>query len=179
MPTLPGLVLPGDRSLPEVLAPVADELPRCFWVADAQGGPLDSLWLFESDENDALVERLEWDVPAFRDTSTRGYRPGTVPRLARQFLVDEWSYYWAIDAAEPEALRRATALARHVGDFTEGFLERLSEVADLFVCHADGWWECFTARPDWHRRLREGITGCRERPLTLAGRSPAAVAGWP
>lgn len=173
MPALPGLVLDGDRSLPEVPAPVADELARCFWVVDIQCGPLDSRWVYASPKNEALVGRLAWSVPAFENTSTFGFRPGTVPRLARRFLVDGWSYYWVIDAAEPEALRRATALAGHVGDFSREFLRRPDEVAALFICHGDGWWEFFTHRPDWHRQLRAGWPECRERSLAKAGSSPS------
>lgn len=134
-----GLVLEGYRSLPEVCVPLADELARCFCVVDAQSGPFDSRWLFESPENEALADRLSWPVPAFVNTSTHGFRPGALPRLAGCLLVDEWSYYFAIETPEAEALRRATALAQHVNDLSVPFLRRLEDVADLLICHVDGW----------------------------------------
>lgn len=172
MPLAVGLVLEGYRSLPEVCAPLADEWARSFCVVDVQSGPFDSLWLFDSPENEALTERLAWDVPALANTSTNGFRPGALPRLAGRLLVDEWSYYFAIDAPEEDALRRATALARHIGDFSLSFLERLDEFADLLVCHVDGWWEFFSGRVEWHERLRAAWPDCRERPLAQASQPP-------
>jgi hypothetical protein len=78
---------------------------------------------------------------------------------------------------EAAAVRRATSLARHVGDLSEPFLRRLSVVADLLICHVDGWWEFFTERLEWHQRLRSHWPQCRERPLSLAGRPFGALAG--
>jgi hypothetical protein len=167
-----GLVLPGYRALRDICAPLADEWSRCFCVIDVQAGPIDSLWLYESPENEALVESLWWTVPAFANTSTHGLRPGALPALADHVLVDEWSYYFAIDATEPEALRRATALAGHIGDFSELFMRSLPDYADLFVCHVDGWWELYTGRADWYARLMAAWPECRARPLEHASRHP-------
>ena len=169
MPVTAGLVLDGEHSLPEVCAPLAADLRRCFCVVDIQAGPLDSLWLFASLEHERTVEELSWKLPSFANTSTRGFRAGSWPRLAAHLLVDEWSYYYFIDAPEAEASARASKLATHIGDFSEDYLQRLDRHADLFICHGDGWWEFFTGRPEWHRTLFSQLAGCRERSLAQAG----------
>jgi hypothetical protein len=172
MPVVNGLVLDGYRSLPEVCAPLAAELTCCFWVVDCQSGPFRSSWMDESEQNEALTERQWWGVPALANTSTSGLRPGSIPRLADRLIVDEWSYYFAIEAPEQQALARATALAPHIGDFSKTFLRTLADLADLFICHADGWWEFYCGRPDWSRRLRSAWPDCFERGLGQAGEPP-------
>lgn len=91
-----------------------------------------------------------------------GYR--SLPEICAP-LADEY-------APEHEALRRATALARHIGDFSLPFLQRLDEFADLFVCHVDGWWEFFSGRVEWYERLRAAWPECRERDLSQASLPP-------
>src|SRR5256885_1079245 len=135
MPIVACVVLKGYRSLSEVCGPLAADLDRCFWVVDLYSGPFRADWMFASADNEALAEQQFWDMPAFADTSTHGFRPGTIPRLAEHLIVDEWSYYFAIDAPEDMALRRASLLVGHIGDLTEGFLRRLDGAADLFICH--------------------------------------------
>jgi len=173
MPINTGLILDGYRSLPEVCTPLAAELARCFWVVDLQNGPFDSSWLYESDQNEALVERQWWEVPALANTSTSGLRPGTIPRLANRLIVDECSYYFAIDAPERQAILRATALAGHIGDFSMSFLRDLDGLADLLICHVDGWWEFYCGRPDWYDRLRSAWPDINERALGEAGTPPS------
>ena len=177
MSTDVGLVLPGKHSLREVCAPLADELSRCFWVVDIQSGPFDSLWLFESPENEALVERQSWRVPAFGHSSTAGFRPGSLPLLADHLISDEYRYFFVIDAPEELARPRAATLARHVGDFSENFLQDLGGAADLFLCDADGWWEIYCRKPDWVARLRADWPELRERPLGSGGKAPGAELG--
>jgi hypothetical protein len=172
MPIATGLALNGRRSLSEVCAPLAADLDRCFWMVDLYSGPFLAHWLFASEENEATFDRQYWDVPAFADTSTHGFRPGTIPRLAEHLVLDEWSYYFAIDGREDAALRRATLLAGHIGDWRESFLRRLDEAADLFLCHVDGWWEFYTGRPEWLSRLRGAWPDCLVRPLARAGTPP-------
>jgi hypothetical protein len=174
MPVVNGLVLDGYRSLPEVCAPLAAKLTRCFWVVDAQSGPFYSSWMYESEQNQALAERQLWDVPALADTTTCGLRPGSIPRFANRLIVDESSYYYAINSPEPEALARATALAPHVGDLSKPFLRTLEKFADLFMCHVDGWWEFYCGRPDWTRCLRSAWPDCFERSLSPAGEPPSS-----
>ena len=170
-----GWILPGYRRLRDMLAPLADELARCFWVVDVQPSPFDSLWVFESPENEALLERQLWEVPAFADSSPVGLRPGSLPQLADVMRQDEFSYYFAIDAPEEQALRRATALKGHIGDFSEHFLrEHVGTIADLFVCDADGWWEFYCAREKWTARLRGAWPELRRRALGRAGKAPTA-----
>jgi hypothetical protein len=168
-----GFALDGRRSLREVCAPLADELARCFWVIDLYSGPLKILWLYESLENEALADRQAWDVPAYRGGLTRGFRPGTLPRLADQFVFDEQSYYFAIDAPEDEALRRAAGLNGHIGVFGEPFLRDLDRAADLLIAHVDGWWEFYCGRADWVRRLRAAWPELEERPLGRAFTPPS------
>jgi hypothetical protein len=167
-----GFALDGYRSLREVCAPLADELAHCFWVIDLYSGPLKILWLYESEENETLADRQEWAVSAFRDSSTRGFRPGTLPRLADQFVFDEQSYYYAIDAPEDEALRRAAALGGHIGDLSERFLRDLDRAADLLITHVDRWWEFYCGRADWARRLRAAWPELEERSLDRAFTPP-------
>ena len=164
MPVSTRLILKGYRPISEILAPLGDELDRCFWAVDVQSGPFN--------DPDVLPEAQFWEVPAFKDSSTIGLRPGTLPKLAGSLIVDEWSYYFALDAPENQALRQAIALARHIGDFSEEFLGELDQVADLFICHADGWWEFYTGKPDWHRQLLAAWPDCVERPLSGAGNVP-------
>lgn len=83
------LILSGNRSLPEVCAPLAAEFERCFWVVDLYYGPFKTAWLSESDENEALFGRQYWKVPAIANTSMHGFRPGTIPQLAEHLIVDE------------------------------------------------------------------------------------------
>jgi hypothetical protein len=165
-----GFVLPGQVPLSEICKPLALELSRCFWLVDVQSG------LFRSrfDLTEDLVERLSWPHPATEQSSTRGLRPGSIPHLAPHLKVDEWSYYFAIDTAEEEAFERVWKLAPRVGDLSEAFLEHLDELADLFIMHVDGWWEMYSGRPDWIRRLRDAWPDLQERPLCLAGVSPWA-----
>jgi hypothetical protein len=174
MPVVSGLVLDGSRSLAEVCAPLATELSRCFWVIDCQSGPWKSDWMYESERNEALADRQLWDVPALANTSTSGLRPRTLPRLADRLILDEWSYFFAIDAPEAQALVQATALVRHIGDLSEEFLRTVDSLCDVFLCHVDGWWEFYCGRPDWCCRLKAAWPGCRERGLGSAGQPPSS-----
>jgi hypothetical protein len=173
MPLETGLVLTGYHSLRKICAPLSNELAPCFWVIDTQSFPLTSLVLDPSPENEAIVDRLFWKVPALVNTSTCGFRPGLLPQFADDVLVDEQSYYFAIASDGDEALRRATLLADHIGDCSLPFLQRLDDFADLFLYHGDGWWEFFTGPADWHPLLRSHWwPNCRERSLSQAGKPP-------
>jgi hypothetical protein len=172
MPIESGLVLTGNHRLEAVCHPLSADLSRCYWIVDDQAGPFDSLWIYESPEHEAMLDRLFLDVPECRDSSTTCWRPRTLAELASHLVVDEWTYFFAIDAPEAEACRRAGHIARHIGDLPEGFFESLDDFADLFLFHADGWWEFYPTRPDWHQRLRCGLPGCTERESRLAGQPP-------
>jgi len=173
MPLETGLVLPGYHPLRKICAPLGNKLAPYFWVIDTQSFPLTPLMLNPSPRNEAIIERLRWNVPAFNDTSTCGFRPGLLPKFADDVLVDEGSCYFAIAPPEDEALRRATLLDRHIIDLSVPFLQRLDDFAHLFLLHGDGWWEFFTARADWHRLLRSyWFSHCRERSLSEAGKPP-------
>jgi hypothetical protein len=172
MPVVSGLVLDGPRSLSEVCGPLAAELSHCFWVVDLYSGPFRADWMFASAENEELAARQFLDIPAFANTSTHGFRPGTIPQLADHLILDEWSYYFAIDAPEDIALRRAGLLAGHVGDLGKDFLRGLDVAADLFICQVDGWWEFYTGRPAWFDRLLSAWPDCGIRPLERAGSPP-------
>jgi len=165
-----GLVLNGDRSLTDVCAPLANELQRCFWVVDAQAG------LFRSgccsDEGLALSERYGWNIPAFANTSTNGLRPGLIPDAAEKLIVDEWSYYYAIDSPEEVALERAAFLERNIGNLSKDNLKWLAAGADLLIVHVDGWWEFYTPRKAWFERLQSAWPECYSRSLALAGSPP-------
>lgn len=154
-----GLLLRAYRPFAEILAPLGDKVSGCFWVIDVQAG------VFNGTEEERAVDEVYWAVPAFKNSSTIGLRPGSLPRLARHINVDEWSYYYALDQPEPVALRHATELEKHIGDFSEGLLERLDTLADLFICHVDGWWEFYSARREWLYLLRAAWPDIQERPL--------------
>jgi hypothetical protein len=86
--------------------------------------------------------------------------------------VDEWTYFFAIDASKEEVRIQAGRIARHIGDLSREFFGELDRLADLFRFHADGWWEFSTARTYWHDRLRSGFPGCTERSSRRAGEPP-------
>jgi hypothetical protein len=171
MPVHVGLVLPGYRPLTDILAPLADELAGCFWLVDVQLGVFNAEWMLE-EANETLLEKLFWRVPGFKNSSTLGLRPGSLPRLAPHLNVDEWSYYIAIDRPEDEALKCAERLARHNNYVAEPFLKQLETLWDLFICHADGWWEFYSAREDWYQRLQGAWPEVRERAVREAGTPP-------
>jgi hypothetical protein len=98
MPVAAGLVLAGYRFLSDVCRPLAAELSRCYWVVDLYSGPFRTDWMFASAENEALAENQFWDIPEFTSTSTHGFAPGAIPRLADHLILDEWSCYYVIDA---------------------------------------------------------------------------------
>lgn len=165
-----GLVLSGHRSLTEVCAPLANELQRCFWVVNAQAG------LFRSgccsEEGLALSERYGWNISAFADTSTNGLRPGLIPDAAEKLIVDEWSYYYAIDSPEAVALQRTAFLNGNIGNLSKDYLKRLEAGTDLLIVHVDGWWEFYTPRKAWFERLQSAWPECCSRSLALAGSPP-------
>jgi hypothetical protein len=166
MPIDARLILTGPRSLPEVCVPLAAELARCFWVVDLYSGPFRHDWLFASEDNEALCDQQYWEVPAFANTSTHGFRPGTIPQLAEHLILDEQSYYYAIDSPEHIALGRASLLAGHIGDQSEGFLRGLDTIADLFLYYEGGeWWEFYTGRKEWLDRLSAAWAGGVVRPI--------------
>jgi hypothetical protein len=172
-----GFALDGYRSLGEVCAPLADELARCYWLLDLYSGPWDIMWLWESAENEALADRQEWAVPGSEGGMPRGFRPGTLPRLADRFVFDEQQYYYAIDATdEADAARRAAALYRHqrdAGGLREPFLRGVDAAVDLMIAHVDGWWEFYCGRPDWVARLRAAWPAeLEERPIDRAWTPP-------
>ena len=99
-------------------------------------------------------------------------RPGTIPQFADWLVVDEFAYYFAIDAPESEALVRAKVIADHVGDLSEQFLRDIDQVADLLIVHGNGWWELYSGRPDWYDLLVTAWPDCIARPLNQAGTPP-------
>ena len=154
-----GLVLKGYHPVEVVCRPLSAELARCYWVINDQAGPFDFLWTYETPENEAFIDSQFLEVPACENTSTTCWRPGTLPNLASRVVVDEWTYFFAIDAPEQEVCSRAGRIDEHIGDLSCEFLERLDGLADLFMLHVDGWWELYTVRSDWHDRLLSGLPG--------------------
>jgi hypothetical protein len=177
MPVKSGLVLTGDDRLEVICRPLSTSLTRCSWVIDDQTGPFDSRWIYESPENQALLARQFLDVPECRNSSTTCWRPRTLPKLAGHLIVDEWTYFFAIDAPEEEARQRAGRIARRIGDLSREFFADLDGLADLFLFHADGWWEFYTARPHWHDRLRNSFPGGSCCPATSSPRT-RSCSGW-
>ncbi len=168
-----GLVLEGYHRLEVICRPLSAYLTRCYWVIDDQTGPFDSLWIYGSPENEALHDRQFLDVLDCENTSMTCWRPKTLPNLATHLVVDEWTYFFAIDAPEEEARIRAGRIARHIGDLSREFFEELDGLADLLMFHADGWWEFYAARPNWHDSLRSSFPGMIERSSKRAGEPPA------
>jgi hypothetical protein len=166
-----GLVLRGSHRLEDLLRPLHPYPTRCHWIIDDQTGPFDSVWIYGSPENEALIARQQ-DVAECRDTTTSCWRPRTLPKLSAHVVVDEWTYFFAIDAPEDEVRRRAGHLSRRIGDLSEEFFSRLDVLADLFMFHADGWWEFYATCPDWHGRLQSGLAGCVLRTARRAGEPP-------
>jgi hypothetical protein len=167
-----GLILPGYRSFREVVHPLAAGVAPCFWVIDDQQGPFDSRWLYASPENEALVEKKLFDAPACRNTSSSCWRPHTFPRLAEHVYVDEWTYFFAMRCSDEEVPQRAEWVVRHIGKLTGDFFGHLSQVAELFLFHADGWWELYTSDVEWRQRFRDSFPESFERSWQRAGDPP-------
>jgi hypothetical protein len=153
-----GLVLNGCRSLSKICAPLANELQRCFWVVDAQSGPFRGG--FASVEGQMLYEKCYWNIPAFANTSSHGLRPGTIPKFAAKLILDEWSYFYAIDSSEDIALQRTAFLQGNIGNLSKDYLKWLEAGADLLIVHGDGWWEFYTPRKSWFERLQAAWPEC-------------------
>ena len=164
MPVTSGLILNGRRSFAEVCAPLALELADCYWAVD-HDWQIDHEWYYESDDHQALVDSLRWDLPSLRGRFA-GFRPGLVPRLADRLIVDEWSFLYAIEGPDTRAEARATRLASYEGVYSTAFIRNIECYADLLLCHIDGWWEFYSARPDWLERLRSAWPGCQERKVS-------------
>ena len=64
-----------------------------------------------------LAEQQYWEIPAFADTSTYGFRPGTIPRLADHLVIDEWSYKIAINTYCAVLWENRHFSGRHVSNY--------------------------------------------------------------
>jgi hypothetical protein len=168
----PGVVLPGYLPFRAVIQPLAVEVAPCFWLIDDQSGPFDSRWVYASPANEALRERKWFDAPECRNTSASCWRPHTFPRLAEHIVVDEWTYFFAMRCREDEVPQRAAWIVRHIGKLTGEFFEHLSRAADLFLFHADGWWELYTHHVGWSRKFRPVFPASYERSWQKAGQPP-------
>lgn len=161
-----GLVVPHAIELRAVLAPLAADLAKCYWLIDAQSGPFrDNL----PGQNEAVYDELLVETDACRGTSCSCWRPGTLPRLADQVVVDEWTYLFAMQCDETGVPERAEWLRPRLGKFDADFFAGLPAVADLFVIHADGWWEVYTSREDWQCELRVAFPDAFERSVGEVG----------
>ena len=168
-----GLVIPRPAGLPAVLAPLANELAHCYWLIDTQSGPFRD---YSLPGREAVYDKLLVETDACRDTSCSCWRPGTLPRYARQVVVDEWTYLFAMQCDRAAVSERAAWLWRQSGKFDDAFFAGLSAVADLFFMHGDGWWEVYTPHDDWRCELRSAFANSFTRSAAEAGRPPSDAA---
>ncbi len=159
--------------MPDIIAPLADEVARCYWLVDTQSGPFRDGYL---PEQEAVYEKLFVEVERCRDTSTTCWRPGTLPRYAKEVVIDEWTYLFGMRCDEKSVPERAGWLCSWVGKFDSDFFARLGVVADLFVMHVDGWWEVYTGHDEWQQRLRTAFPQSLKRSSGEVGRPPGEAA---
>ena len=152
---------------------MAGDLADCYWALDCDW-QVDHNWYYGSDDREAVVQALRWNLPALGGRFA-GFRPGLVPLLAGRILVDEWSFFFAIEGPEHRAADRATRLAGHAGAYSEAFVRDIECFADLLLWHIDGWWEFYSGRPDWLERLRSAWPGCVECDVSRATVGPQRV----
>ena len=167
----PGIILAGEQKLSAVMHPLAAELAPCYWLLDVQSGPFDSRWLDASPENQAMVERKWVNVPAC-DGSASCWRPHTFPQLADHVVIDEWTYFFAMNCREEDLARRAEWIVRRIGKMDAEFFGGLGGVADLFLFHADGWWEFYAPQAAWRVKLAAAFPTGVERSWREAGEPP-------
>lgn len=169
----PELVIARAAELRDVLEPLARELGDCYWLVETQSGPFRDYFL---PGKESVYDALMIDTEVCRDTSCSTWRPGTLPEHADPFVVDEWTYLFAICCEESELAARAEWLVPHIGRFGAEFFTGFEAVADLFVMHVDGWWELYTPHPEWHRRLRLAFPESLERSVAELGKPPREAA---
>jgi hypothetical protein len=167
-----GLILPGCHSFRAIIEPL-DGLTNCFWLIDSQQPLFRSHWRYGSPENEARCEKQWFDVLACRNSSSSCWRPHTFPPLAKQVVVEESTYFFAMLCGEEEVPKRVEWIVQHIGDFTGEFFSRLGQEADLFLFHGDGWWELYTHHLVWQRKSSEAFSKSYKRSSRKAGRSPA------
>lgn len=168
----PGIVLARKPRLPTILRPLATELAPCYWLVDVQWGPFKPGWQFGSAENEALIAKKLVDVPACRDVISTCWGPHTFPRLAEHVVIDEWSYFFAMKCRKDDVDRRAEWIVPRIGRLGADFFDGLGDVADLFLVHADGWWEFYSPHATWRAKFAAAFPRSVERSWREAGEAP-------
>lgn len=165
----------SDLSFIDLLRPMFSELNDMYWVAMTQTRWLRYDWIGSPREVE-IFDHWCLPVPAFQGKDLSLWRPGALSALDGNLAFDEWSYFIGFQAAEAEAIDRATQFG-FSKFFSPEFYELLKRDGQLFAVYVDGWWEFSPATGDLFARITE-CAQCREmapRTADQADRTPQFV----
>jgi hypothetical protein len=153
------LYFDSDDSFADVLSPMFARLDSLYWIIDCQSGPVNSQWIYKSEDNERSFEAAHIDVPAFESTSTCLWRPGSLSLFRRELFFDEWSYCVGFKSDESEAIERAGRIG--FPRFRNEFYEMIESEAELLAVQIDGWWEFYPANKEIFSLVQKSAD-CRE-----------------
>jgi hypothetical protein len=90
-----GLVIRQTMPLKTILAPLANELSKCFWLIDTQSGPFRDHHLLGKE---AVYEKLFFETDACRKRVSESRRPS--PRQARKLAWNRGRISGLLDLAD-------------------------------------------------------------------------------
>lgn len=162
-----GLVVPLDQRdvFQRISVTLEDQIGNCNWIIQSQGGPFDSRWIYESDENEQLLDRFYIDLPYYPGPV---WRRGVFPLLAPQLLGGEWLTLIAF-TCEEAAITSDRVRIMYPFDVCASIRSgHLDEWIDLVVLHVDGWWECYSKHSDWIEEIVNEFPMAVSRSCTQA-----------
>lgn len=113
-----------------------------YWLVCPQAGPFSITDKANYEELSAEIDSLIVDVPGLKDTNVHLMRPGVFHRLAPLFVVDEWTYLFALEGPEEFAIENALKI-----DETEWLSSKFFEVVEAstrgFFLYVLGFWEIY------------------------------------
>ena len=90
-----------DENLATLLAPVAGETERLYWLTSRQEGCSVGDW-YLYDDNEDILDEYQVDAEQFRNSSVELHRPGMMSRYGRFMKQGEVAYYTAVEAENDE-----------------------------------------------------------------------------
>lgn len=85
---------------------LSDEWDSLWWMISVQSGPLNPLWVFESEENEAFEKSaFAFALPGEAHFDFV-WRPNVMRTFAPHIVLDEWSYFCGITALDEESAKR-------------------------------------------------------------------------
>ena len=168
----PGVILPRNCSLDEVLGALKGELSLWFWWVDVQSGPFRCPWR-DDVKNDAIIERLYIDVPEFRNSCATAWDRGFVPKLHSHIYIDEWTYFYGANCAPSEFPSRAAhSYCLFSSSNQSEFYRWLASSGDLLIMYVDGWWEIYTNHANWQQYWLNAFPEAFIRTWRESGEAP-------